>query len=61
MNHQADDPEHAEYVVRVEWRKQLPLNQEKTFSGAFANQNVVCRLRDAATLDFLVREFGPVD
>jgi len=35
--------------------------REKTFSGAFANRNVVCRLRDAATLNFLVREFGPVD
>lgn len=59
MNHHADDPELAEYVVRVEWGAQLPLDQAKTFSGVFANQNVVCKLRDAATLDFLSREFGP--
>jgi hypothetical protein len=31
---------------------------QKTFPGAFANQNVVCKLRDAATLEFLRREFG---
>ena len=27
--------------------------------GIFANQNVVCRLRDAATLAFLADKFGP--
>ena len=27
-------------------------------NGAFANQNIVCRLRDEATVDFLIEEFG---
>lgn len=53
-----DDPETAEYVVMVEWRKTVPLTEAKTFVGAFANQNVVCRLRHPATIEFLHREFG---
>lgn len=61
MSHDADDPENAEYVVRVEWLKEVPLAKAKTFAGVFANQNVVCRLRDAATLDFLIKEFGPAE
>lgn len=58
MGHDADDPERAEYVVRVEWQTQVPLSEARTFAGVFANQHVVCRLRDSATLDFLSREFG---
>lgn len=53
-----DDPETAEYVVMVEWRKTVPLTEAKTFVGAFANPNVVCRLRHPATIEFLHREFG---
>ncbi|PKB25318.1 hypothetical protein B0I00_0513 [Novosphingobium kunmingense] len=58
IRHHSEDPELAEYIVRVDWQMQVPLPQAKTFPGVFANQNVVCRLRDAATLDFLAREFG---
>lgn len=61
LGHDADDTELAEYVVRVDWAKEVPLTQAKTFPGVFANQNIVCRLRDAATLDFLAKEFGPPD
>jgi hypothetical protein len=61
LAHDRDDPEKAEYVVRVEWIKAVPLGQARTFPGAFANQNIVCRLRDATTLDFLAREFGPLE
>jgi hypothetical protein len=61
LGHDAHDPELAEYVVRVDWTEQVPLAQAKTFPGVFANQNIVCRLRDAATLDFLAREFGAPD
>ena len=61
LRHDAGDPELAEYVVRVDWAREVPLAQAKTFPGVFANQNIVCRLRDATTLDFLAKEFGPPD
>jgi hypothetical protein len=57
LAHDKDNPELAEHVVRVRWEKTLPLQSAVTFSGAFANQNVVCKLRDQATLDFLAKEF----
>ncbi|HEX8669179.1 MAG TPA: hypothetical protein VF727_12500 [Allosphingosinicella sp.] len=52
------DPEVAEYVVGVDWIKTYDTDEARTFRGIFANQNVVCKLRDPATIDFLVREFG---
>ncbi len=58
IGHDPDDEELAEYVVPIEWKKTYPLNEAKTFPGAFANQNIVCRLRDQATLDFLKENFG---
>jgi hypothetical protein len=58
LGHTPDDEELAEYVVPIEWKKTYPLNEAKTFPGAFANQNIVCRLRDQATLDFLKESFG---
>jgi len=58
LGHDRDNPNLAEHVVLVRWEKTLPLQGALTFSGAFANQNVVCKLRDQATLDFLAREFG---
>lgn len=56
--HDAQDEEHTDYIVGVEWKCTFPLNEAKWFSGAFANQNVVCKLRDPATLDFLYEKFG---
>jgi hypothetical protein len=44
--------------VGVEWRKTFPLSEAKTFVGVFANQNIVCKLRQTATVDFLRREFS---
>ena len=49
--------ERAEYVVGVDWRKTIEPSQAKWFKGAFANQNIVCKLRDQATVDFLIAEF----
>lgn len=57
LMHDADDPEIAEYLVGIDWKKTFEVNQAKTFKGAFANQNIVCKLRDPATIDFLVQEF----
>jgi hypothetical protein len=52
-----DDPALSEWVVGVEWQKTLDRDQAKRFHGIFANQNIVCLLRDPATVDFLKREF----
>ncbi len=61
LAHDKDDPELAEYVVGVKWYKTLPLSDAKTFQGAFANQNIVCKLRDLSTLQFLKSTFDVVD
>jgi hypothetical protein len=42
-----------EYAVRIEWRKHFDLADAKTFKGAFANQNIVCKLTEPATVRFL--------
>jgi hypothetical protein len=44
-------------VVSVKWIKTFSREQAKTFRGAFANQNVVCKLRHQETLEFLKKEF----
>ena len=54
----SSDAELAEYVVGVQWLRTYELDDAKTFRGVFANQNVVCRLRDPGTVDFLIQEFG---
>ena len=56
--HDPDDPEMADYVVGVEWKKTFPLTEAKRLEGGFANQNVVCKLRHPATLEMLIKEFG---
>lgn len=58
IGHDGDNPELAEYVVGIDWKKTFDRNQGKWFKGAFANQNIVCKLRDQATVDFLKTEFG---
>jgi hypothetical protein len=58
--HDANDPEMSEYAVGMDWKKTFPLDQAKTFTGVFANQNIVCKLRDPVTIDFLRKDF-PVD
>ncbi|HET6844765.1 MAG TPA: hypothetical protein VFK06_24230 [Candidatus Angelobacter sp.] len=58
MNDNKDDPAFSEWVVGVQWDKTFDRNDARRFSGIFANQNIVCFLRDTATADFLSREFG---
>lgn len=48
----------SDWAVGVKWLRTYPREEAKTFSGAFANQNIVCKLRDQKTLDFLRTEFG---
>lgn len=56
----SDDLTKAEYVVGVDWIKTYDLAQAKWFKGAFANQNIVCKLRDPATVDYLIQQFDVV-
>jgi hypothetical protein len=54
----ADDPDFSEWVVGINWIKIFPRDKAKTFKGAFANQNIVCELRQPQTVEFLEKEFG---
>lgn len=58
LGRHADNAELAEYVVGIDWKQTADRNHGKWFKGAFANQNIVCKLRDQATVDFLKSEFG---
>ena len=58
LSHDQDDPEMAEYVVGVRWLSTVSIANAKTFTGAFANQNIVCKLRDQKTVEFLKHEFA---
>lgn len=53
-----DDPELSDWAIRVNWLKTYSREQAKTFKGIFACRNVVCKLRDEATVKFLEKEFG---
>lgn len=53
-----DSPEASEWAVGVRWLQQFTREQAKTFKGIFANQNIVCKLRDPKTLEFLREEFA---
>lgn len=55
---EGQDPNRTEWMARVQWIKTFPVEQAKTFPGIFANQNVVCKLSDEQTFDFLAKEFG---
>lgn len=46
-----------EWIVRVNWLKTFDEDKAQWFKGAFANQNVVCKLRDQNTFKFLVEKF----
>lgn len=55
------DPDLCAYVVGVDWRKTVPVNEARTFSGIFSNQNVVCKVRHQETVDFLKEQFEVKD
>ncbi len=56
--HDRDNPALCEWVVGIDWGKTFPKTEAQWFNGAFANQNIVCKLRDPRTLEFLKRVFG---
>jgi len=51
------DPEEYAYAIRVRWISTVPIEKARFFPGAFANQNIVCKLTNEATLTFLRKEF----
>jgi len=53
-----ENSDNEEWVVGVKWINTVPKEQAKTFSGVFANQNVVCKLRHEQTLRFVHKHFG---
>ncbi|WP_018526962.1 endonuclease NucS domain-containing protein [Alkalispirochaeta alkalica] len=53
-----DDEDLSDWAVGVRWIHTVSRDQARTFAGAFANQNVVCKLRDHETLRFLKEAFG---
>ena len=54
----SDNPELSEWAIGVEWLRSYPAEDARRFKGAFANQNIVCELRHADTIEFLEQEFG---
>jgi hypothetical protein len=54
----ADDPVNAEWAVGVRWLRVFDRGDARRFPGMFANQNIVCKLTDQATLTFVLQEFG---
>jgi hypothetical protein len=60
MARHGEDPTRAEHVVGVDWIKTVPVAEAKRFDGMFANQNIVCKLRDPKTVEFLKQQFGIV-
>lgn len=54
----SDDPDKAAYVVGVGWEKTFDREDAKSFSGVFANQNIVCKIYHQETVDFLIEAFG---
>ena len=50
--------EKCEWGVTVSWLKVFSREEAKTFKGVFANQNIVCKLRDTKTLEYLQGEFA---
>lgn len=55
---QRSDPDGYAYAMRVRWISTVPIEKARFFAGAFANQNIVCKLTNEATLTFLRKEFG---
>lgn len=58
LAHDRDDPKSSEYVVGAEWLKAVPISEARRMDGMFANQNIVCKLRDPKTIEFLKDKFG---
>jgi len=61
LDHDSEDPDIRDYAVGIEWKKTFSISEAKSFPGIFANPNVVCKLGDQRTVEFLRKVFleGP--
>jgi hypothetical protein len=57
LKHDSGNLDLEEWAVGIEWKKTKPLSDAAYRQGLFANQNIVCKLSDAETLDFLKSQF----
>ncbi|PFP32988.1 hypothetical protein COK03_26840 [Priestia megaterium] len=56
-----NNPELSDWAVGVQWFKTLDRTNAVTRPGIFANQNVVYKLRDQSTIDFLASYYPILD
>lgn len=54
----SESAEFSDWAVGVKWLKTFPREQAQKFTGVFANQNIVCKLRDKATVGYLEERFA---
>lgn len=57
LEHDGEDPDIRDYVVGINWAKTFPISEGKAYPGIFANPNVVCKLGDQKTIEFLKNLF----
>lgn len=57
LSRHRDDEVNADYVVAVDWQKTFERGNAQSYPGVFANQNIVCKIRDPKTLEFLSEQF----
>lgn len=57
----ANDPEKSEYLVRIDWIKQVPKEDGHWEKGLFAVQHTSCRMRSRFTIERLAQHFGLED
>jgi hypothetical protein len=57
IQHNADDPKQAEWIVGVDWVRNLPRTEAISEPGLFANQNTACKMRSQFTIDRLTEHF----
>lgn len=55
--HAGSGPDHAEYIVPVDWTKTLDRSSAIREKGLFANQHSACKLRNSFTLRTLTQRF----
>ncbi len=55
----SESAEFSDWAVGVRWIETVPREHAKRFTGIFANQNIVCKLREESTVGFLEKNFVP--
>lgn len=59
LEHNSDNLEFSEYVVRMDWLKTYPRDRARWRSDLFIYRGTLCQLTEAETLDFLRSDFQP--